>query len=246
MHPPMIPDLILAHPSYDLRSVSRLAARDDPWVPLWLHGLHPLFIIFRKLRNERAVNRKEFYETVFVLDRLAPELRRTRCLVEVAAGHGMLCLFSAVLYPRLEAAVAVDLRQPLAWDKVRERVSLLYPFVKMKTRFVERKVQKTLPVPPEALVVAIHGCGGLTDLVGDIAREAGASFAVAPCCEARNLLPEGLRKVVPGKELPQVLGDLRAERWRSWGYTVEERSLPESLTARGRLFVCHAPPRQSG
>ena len=56
----MQPDRLLAHSGYNLRSTSRLSARDDEWMPLWLPGAHRLSIAYRKMRNQRLVPRKEF------------------------------------------------------------------------------------------------------------------------------------------------------------------------------------------
>ena len=228
--------ILSSHPEYNLRSVSRLAARDDRFAKVWLTGHDPVFHAYWRMRNQRVIIRKEFYESAFVLSRLESELARARYLVEIAAGHGLLGLFAALVHRGIHQVVHIDQRRPVSHERILELISLDYPFIKVRSRFLETKVEALTNLPPQTLLVGVHCCGPLTDHVAEMAREAGAPFAVVPCCETRRLLPQGHPPV--GADLPEVLTQIRMARWETWGYDVERRALPEAVTGRGRLLVC--------
>lgn len=235
----MTPDRILAHPSYNLRSTSRLSARDDPWIPLWLPREHPLNRAYRKMRNQRLVPRKEFFESVFVLDRLRDWLEEAPpVLYDLGAGHGMVGMFAALVAPgRVRRVVTVDRREPLSHSRVRELLALDAPWVKTRTRFHRGRLSRLPPLAPDGWVVAVHCCGQLTDQVAKAAASASIPFAVVPCCESRGNLPDPAEEL-PGPLVAERVNAARLERWRRWGYEVEERRLPEQVTDRPRMFLC--------
>ncbi len=234
-------DRILDHPDYNLRSSSRLSARDEPRARVWLDRDDPLYGVFLRIRNQRAAVRKEFYEAAFLLDRLDPELRRATRLWEMAAGHGMFGLFAALLHRPLEEVVHLDKRRPLSYERILELAAVDHPFLKLRSRFREGDIASGDPIPPDALVVGLHCCGSLTDLVAEEARRSGASFAVVPCCERRALLSPAARATARGDDLPRLVRERRIERWQSWGYAIEERRLPEAVTASAHILI--AKPR---
>lgn len=233
------PDPVLRLPAaaYDLHSRHFLCAKDLEPATAWLPREHPLFGVFLALRNTRSARRKEVYETLFVLDRLAPELSRARALCELSAGHGLFGLLAALLLPGLEQVLLVDRREPLCYERVREVLAASHPYVKTRTRFVRRHLVDLRATPRGVPVVAVHCCGPLTDQVAALAHAASAPFAVVPCCEGRLLLDPAERAQVAGEDIPALVNARRIARWREWGYEVEERPLPERVTERPRLLV---------
>jgi len=241
------PDAVLplaAAGPYDLHSRQHLGAKDLPPAGAWLDRAHPLFGAFLAFHNQRTVRRKELYETLFALHRLAPELARAEALCELSAGHGLFGLLAALLLPDLRGVIQADRREPDCYEKVRERLAARWPYVKVRTRFVRRRLVDLTATPRGVLVVAVHACGELTDQVAALARAAEAPFAVVPCCEGRLLLDREERAAVRGEDIPAIVNERRIARWRAWGYEVEERRLPEQVTERPRLLV--ATPRASG
>lgn len=234
------PDAVVplaAAEGYDLHSRQHLCAKDLPPAGAWLDRAHPLFGAVLAVHGQRTVRRKELYETLFALHRLAPELGRAAALCELSAGHGLLGLLAALLLPGLTRVVQVDRRQPDCYEKVRERLAARWPYVKVRTSFVRRRLTDLPATPRGVLAVAIHACGPLTDQVAALARAAAAPFAVVPCCEGRLLLDPDERDDVPGEQIPAIVNERRIARWRSWGYDVEERRLPVEVTERPRLLV---------
>lgn len=230
-------DRILAHPEYNIGSRSKLAARDDPWARVWLDGLDPLYEAYWRIRNRRIIPRKEFYETAFVLDRVADVLAGRPYLIEMAAGHGMLGLFAVLLHPSLRQVVHVDLCRPLSHDRILEQLATRYPYLKRQSRFITRSIEDLGPLPRGALVMGVHCCGGLTDRVVELAREARSDFVVVPCCESYHQLPRGTRRDLGHEGLPTRLAEIRRERWTGWGYGIEERRLPAAVTGKGRVMI---------
>jgi len=60
-----------------------------------------------------------------------------------------------------------------------------WPHLTGRIRFVEARVERATPTP-DTLLVSVHACGGLTDLVFDMAVAGSAPVAVVPCCHARG------------------------------------------------------------
>lgn len=231
---------VLAHEAiYDLHSRHFLSADDLPFARAWAASDDPRWGALLRLRNTRTTRRKEFYETCFVLDRLAPELARVSLLCEVGAGHGLLGLLAVVLHRNLRHAILVDRRATLTFGRASEFLAVDHPFVKTRVTYVERRLQEVHRVPSGALVLGVHCCGGLTDHLAAMARASGAPFAVVPCCESRLVLSRtaGHTPEVGGDAVAHTLNAHRVATWRAWGYRVEERALPAAVTPRGRLFV---------
>ncbi len=231
-------DRILACRDYNLRSWSRLSARDDVHTRAWLEGFDPLFTVYLRLRNRRITSRKEFYETAFVLDRLSDILAETTSLYEMGAGHGMLGTFACILHPGLRRVVHVDRRRAACYDRVLESSAKVFPYVKRRVRFKNASLHSLASLKPGALVLGVHCCGALTDRVAEAARAVHSPFVVMPCCESRSLLMHhGEKDSLRGEDIADAVNVQRVERWRQWGYRVEERRVPERVTARNRLFV---------
>jgi hypothetical protein len=85
------------------------------------------------------------------------------------------------------------------------------------------------------LVVSVHACGGLTDLVLDRAAEAGARLAVLPCCHNLDESDQGnLEGWVDGAMAVDII---RANRLRSKGYRIYTQTIPSEITPKNRLLL---------
>lgn len=222
-------------PDYNLRSRHPIGFRDAPIARAWLPRSDPRWRIFLRLVRGKVCCRKELYESLFVIDRLAPQLARATMLVDVAAGHGMLAMFAAILHRNLRRVVCIDKTKPKSHEVLLERLSLDEPWLKTRLTYLERPIGG-LRVPSNALVVGVHCCGALTDEVAGMAARSGAPFAVVPCCEPRALLPPDERARVPGQRIPEAVNARRLQAWRASGYEVSEAALPLAVTARPRVF----------
>ena len=191
------------------------------------------------MKDQRLVPRKEFYETVFVLDRLQDWLRDAPpILYDLGAGHGMVGMFAALLAPgRVRRVVTVDRREPVSRARVLERLALDAPWLKLRTRFHEVNLAHLPPLSPDGWAVSVHCCGQLTDTVAKVAARSSIPFVVVPCCESRGCLADAGQDS-SGLSVEDRVNAARVERWRGWGYSVEERTLPSQVTGRTRMFLC--------
>ena len=88
---------------------------------------------------------------------------------------------------------------------------------------------------PDDVVLSVHGCGTLTDLVLENAVRAGAKVAVLPCCHDLTLSDTGgLEGWVDG---PLAVDAMRAARLSAAGYTVMTRTIPLEITPKNRLLM---------
>ncbi len=233
-------DHVLRHTGYNLRSVSHVSARDMPYVLSWAAPSERAFGIVHRLHKQRAARRKELYESLFVVDRLAPELATAREICDLGAGHGLVGMFAALLFPNITRVHAIDRRQPPSFERALELLVLDHLWLKRRVTFHEKRLDALRAVPACDLVVGIHCCGSLTDHVARLARDSGGlPFALAPCCEGRAPRPDGVE--LSGEAIAEHVNAARVARWRDWGYAVSERTIPERITPRHRLFVGRKP-----
>ena len=88
---------------------------------------------------------------------------------------------------------------------------------------------------PGDLIVSVHACGELTDLVLERAIAIGARVAVLPCCHdlaAGDV--SGLQGWLDGSLAQDVL---RATRLRAKGYQVYTQKIPGDITPKNRLLL---------
>jgi hypothetical protein len=85
------------------------------------------------------------------------------------------------------------------------------------------------------LVVSVHACGGLTDLVLARAVTAGARVAVLPCChDLDGGESGGLQGWLDG---PLAQDVVRVNRLRACGYRVFTQLIPGDITPKNRLLL---------
>jgi len=88
---------------------------------------------------------------------------------------------------------------------------------------------------PTDLVVSVHACGALTDLVLERAISAGARVAALPCCHDLERCDNGgLEGWVDG---PLAVDATRAARLRNAGYQVFTRRIPDIITPKNGLLM---------
>lgn len=178
--------------------------------------------------------RKELYESWEVARRVHRLLRRhpRRRVVDVACGHGLTGALLLLLDPHLAAGVGVDRRLPPSSQALRAALTAAWPSLQARWQLVEGDVADVV-VDEHDVVVSVHACGGLTDVVLDKAIGARAVVAVLPCCHA----------VDPHHPLsawldPALAVDVdRAHRLRAAGYDVRAASIDAAITPKNRLLT---------
>jgi len=85
------------------------------------------------------------------------------------------------------------------------------------------------------VVVSVHACGGLSDVVLDRAATARARVAVLPCCHDLDANDQGdLAGWVDG---PLAVDVVRALRLKAQGYRIRTQVIAREITPKNRLLI---------
>jgi hypothetical protein len=177
--------------------------------------------------------RKELYESWEVARRVRRRVRGRR-VVELAAGHALVAHLLLLLDDTSGAAVAVD-PKPVP-SAVRLHEALLERWPRLAGR-VERRLEDLQAVPVSAadLVVSVHACGALSDLVIERGISVRAPVALLPCChDAGTCDTGGLLGFLP---VPLAVDATRVARLRAAGYDVSTQTIPAEITPHNRLIL---------
>jgi len=177
--------------------------------------------------------RKELFESWEVARRVRRRVRGRR-VVELAAGHALVAHLLLLLDASSESALAVDAKPvPSAGTLARALVSR---WPRLEGR-VEHRVGDLAAVPVAAgdLVVSVHACGALSDVVLGLAVRARAHVALLPCCHDKARCDTGdLLGFLP---IPLAIDATRVARLRAAGYDVVTQTIPEAITPENRLIL---------
>jgi hypothetical protein len=177
--------------------------------------------------------RKELYEAWEVARRVRRRFRGGR-IVDMAAGHGLLAMILLLLDDSSPEALAVDQRIPESAATLAASLTEAWPRLKGRVRFVEADLEE-VPLQHCDVIVSVHACGGLTDLVIERALGAGARLAVLPCCH--DLDGADLGGLQGWMDGPLAMDAARVARLRSHGYRVVTQLIPGDITAKNRLLL---------
>lgn len=177
--------------------------------------------------------RKELYEAWEVARRVRRRFRGGR-VVDLACGHGLTATLLLLLDDSSPSALAVDRSVPASATKLYESFLASWPRLENRVQFLETSLQE-LPLESTDLVVSVHACGGLSDLVLDRAIQSRARLAILPCCHDLDEADQGgLSGWLDGALAADVL---RAERLRRQGYRIYTQQIPGDITPKNRLLM---------
>ena len=178
---------------------------------------------------------KELYEAWEVARRVRRKYRGGR-VVDMACGHGLLGQIMLVLDDSSEKAICVDTDIPDNTGKLSNAMRATWPRLQGRIHFAQSSIE-AIELCSHDLVVSVHGCGALTDLVLERSIDAEARVAVLPCCHDLSASDTGgLEGWVDG---PLAVDATRAARLKAAGYTVLTRTIPEAITPKNRLLMGH-------
>jgi len=189
--------------------------------------------IARAVCRAGCLPRKELYEAWEVARRVHRRFRGGR-VVDLASGHGLLAQILLLMDRDIPEALAVDRRVPENAALLAAELGRDWPALGARLRFVESDLEQ-VPLFAEDIVVSVHACGGLTDLVLERAMAAGSRVAVLPCChDLRSAEAGGLQGWLDG---PLAVDVTRAALLRSRGYRIYTQSIPDDITPKNRLLM---------
>ncbi len=215
--------------SFDPSSRSWLSPRDLPRFPE-----ETLFHrIARVVCEAHCLPRKELYESFAVARRVRRRFRGGR-IVDLAAGHGLTACLMLLLDDRSESALAVDTRLPQSARKLYDALSLRFPQLTGRISFLEQPLE-AVALQASDVVVSVHACGALTDLVLERAVHARARVAVLPCCHDDETCDTG--ELSPWMDVSLAIDATRALKLRALGYAVHTQLIPADITPKNRLLM---------
>ena len=199
-------------------------------------------------RADAAIARKELPECWAMATRIHDEFWRSaseppRRVVDVAAGHGLLGLFLLALCCQartpLPVVYAVDERMPASAGKLRDSFGEAFPRLRAQHRYIVGDARDVVAAG-DTLVCGLHACGGLSDIVIDVALEGSSALALVPCCHSTKQLHDEAAAAKVG--LDEAIDAARVRRLAAAGWTVERDTLcPREITPKNGLILGRPP-----
>jgi SAM-dependent methyltransferase len=187
----------------------------------------------RAICQAGCLPRKELFEAWEVARRVRRRFRGGR-VVDLACGHGLVAALLLLLDDSSLQALAVDRNIPASAGRLHETLVKVWPRLENRIEFIETPIEE-IALDSNDLVVSVHACGGLTDLVLEQASAVNARLAVLPCCHDLNEADQGgLSGWLNG---PLAVDIVRANRLRSKGYQIFTQQIPDDITPKNRLLM---------
>ena len=220
---------------WDLSSRARLGPRSAAHFPS-----DSLFDrIGRVVCEADCLPRKELYESWEVARRVRRRFRGGRVL-DLAGGHGLLAFLCLVLDDTSASARVVDRRIPKSAGKLASHLVAAWPRLEGRVTFEEGDLANVTIVPDD-LVVSVHACGDLTDIVLARAIRGRSRVAVLPCCHDARRNDQG--SLGGWMDSALAIDATRVGVLRVAGYRVTTHTIAPGITERSRLIL--AEPTRS-
>lgn len=181
--------------------------------------------------------RKELFEAWEVARRVRRRFRGGR-VVDLACGHGLTATLLLLLDDSSPEAIAIDRSIPASARKLHGVLEKSWPRLAGRVVFMEKPLEE-VALSRLDLVVSVHACGALTDLVLERAAAAGARVAVLPCCH--NLAESDKGELDGWVDGAMAVDITRATRLQGKGYRVYTQTIPSEVTPKNRLLLAEPP-----
>ena len=194
---------------------------------------------------DAAIARKELPECWAMAERVHDEFWRSaeppRRVVDVAAGHGLLGWFVLALCCQartpLPVVYAVDERMPASAGKLRDAFGEAFPRLRAQHRYIVGDA-RDVAAASDTLVCGLHACGGLSDIVIDVALEGSSALALVPCCHSTKNLAVADEAAAAKVGLDEAIDASRGRRLVAAGWAVERDTLcSRDITPKNGLIL---------
>jgi hypothetical protein len=155
-------------------------------------------------------------------------------VVDLAGGHGLAAQMLLILDDSSPSALVVDRAIPASAARLHASIVESWPRLAGRVEFISARLGD-VALDASDLVVSVHACGVLTDVVLDRATAVRARVAVLPCCHgARASETGGLEGWM---DAALAIDATRASRLAHAGYRVRAQTIPSEITPKNRLLM---------
>ena len=189
--------------------------------------------IGRAVCHAGCLPRKELYEAWEVARRVRRVIRGRR-IVDMGGGHGLLAHILLILDDSSPSALVVDKAIPQSAAPLHAAMTAAWPRLAGRIEVVAR-VMEDVSIGAGDLIVSIHACGALTDVVLGRAIAAHAPVAVLPCCHDLDTCDAG--GLDGWMDAALAIDATRAARLERAGYRVRTQTIPSDITPKNRLLI---------
>jgi hypothetical protein len=187
----------------------------------------------RAVCHAGCLPRKELFEAWETARRVRRVCRGGR-VVDLAGGHGLLAHAMLLLDDSSPEAIVVDTAIPPSSARLQDVLMTAWPRLSRRVTYVSAPIED-VALGSGDLVISVHACGRLTDVVLDRAAIARARVAVLPCCHDLDVNDQGdLSGWVDG---PLAVDVVRALRLKEQGYRIWTQSIARTITPKNRLLI---------
>ena len=177
--------------------------------------------------------RKELFEAWETARRVRRQFRGGR-IVDLGGGHGLLAQAMLLLDDSSPSAIVVDAALPPSSAKLHEALIAEWPRLTGRITFMPARIEDVTVMHGD-IVMSVHACGRLTDVVLERAAASRARLAVLPCCHDLAVNDDGdLNGWMDG---PLAIDAVRAMRLQGQGYRVWTQTIPSEITPKNRLLI---------
>ncbi len=187
----------------------------------------------RAVCHAGCLPRKELFEAWEAARRVRRLFRGGR-IVDVAGGHGLLAHAMLLLDDSSPDAVVVDTSLPPSSARLHASLTETWPRLSGRITFVSARVED-VEIRSSDIVVSVHACGSLSDVVLERAASARARVAVLPCCHNLDVNDDG--GLAGWVDKPLAVDVVRALRLKQQGYGVWTQLISSEITPKNRLLI---------
>src|SRR6187455_2277650 len=177
--------------------------------------------------------RKELFEAWETARRVRRVCRGGR-VVDLGGGHGLLAHAMLLLDDSSPEAIVVDTAIPASGARLHDELVTAWPRLSGRVTFVSASIED-VALDSDDLVVSVHACGRLSDVVLDRAAAARARVAVLPCCHDLDVNDDG--GLAGWIDRPLAVDVVRALRLKQRGYRTWTQSISDDITPKNRLLI---------
>jgi hypothetical protein len=187
----------------------------------------------RSVCHASCLPRKELFEAWETARRVRRVCRGGR-VVDLGGGHGLLAHTMLLLDDSSPEAIVVDTAIPSSSARLHDVLVEAWPRLAGRVTFVSARIED-VELSAADIVVSVHACGGLSDVVLERAAAARARVAVLPCCHDLDANAQGdLTGWVDG---PLAVDVVRAMRLKARGYRIRTQLIASEITPKNRLLI---------